>query len=253
MEAESFKLGFVPFGSSGPRSGIAGQVTTTRERGMIINMKKIIIISLMALALLLPGGCAKSDNITFTGTVESISEQSILVTTGDDVGFDRASVDLSGVTVDFDILVGSRLDITVLPEIRESEPVQATAVSLSQGDAPDYQTITPEEAKSMMEDGGVTVLDVRTLEEYNTGFILGSVSLPLEEIESTADTVIPDKNAVILVYCETGERSARAAQLLVSLGYVHVYDFGGIDSWPYPTASPFCCPLRSSTGTDVAG
>ncbi|MFR1598726.1 MAG: rhodanese-like domain-containing protein [Coprobacillus cateniformis] len=36
-----------------------------------------------------------------------------------------------------------------------------------------------------------------------------------------------------MVYCRSGNRSAKAAQKLVKLGYTHVYDFGGINDWPY--------------------
>lgn len=45
--------------------------------------------------------------------------------------------------------------------------------------------------------------------------------------------VLPDKNAVLLVYCRTGIRAKDASQKLANLGYKNVYDFGGIVDWPY--------------------
>jgi rhodanese-related sulfurtransferase len=44
---------------------------------------------------------------------------------------------------------------------------------------------------------------------------------------------LPDKEAVLLVYCRTGRRAADASQKLADMGYTKVYDFGGIEDWPY--------------------
>jgi len=95
-------------------------------------MKKIISSLLAGIWIFLVCGCtAKTENITFTGKIEEIYESSLLVTTADDVGFDRAAVDISSVKeIAFNLIVGQKLKITILPEIRESYPVQATAVRL---------------------------------------------------------------------------------------------------------------------------
>jgi rhodanese-related sulfurtransferase len=47
--------------------------------------------------------------------------------------------------------------------------------------------------------------------------------------------VIPDKNATYYIYCRSGNRSAIAATELVIMGYMNVYDMGGIQDWPYET------------------
>ena len=207
---------------------------------MVITMKTKALIAILAFALLIMGGCAKSEeNITFTAAVESVSEASIIVTTTDDVGFDRASVGFpDDFTLAAGITAGSRVQITILPEIRESYPVQVTAVSITQINTGTYETISAQEAKAMMENQDVIILDVRSQEEYDTGFIPGAVLLPVDEIAQKVQEVLPDKRAVILVYCRSGNRSARASQTLANLGYAHVYDFGGIMSWPYETAMP---------------
>ncbi len=98
-----------------------------------------------------------------------------------------------------------------------------------------YQTITAEEAYTMMkESDDFILLDVRTMEEYLEAHIEGAVLLPNESIdETTAMEVLPQKDAQIFLYCRTGRRSAEAAGKLFNLGYTNVNDFGGIVDWPY--------------------
>ena len=96
-----------------------------------------------------------------------------------------------------------------------------------------YHKITAEEAKQMMDEGGVTVVDVRTEAEYKEGHIPGAVLVPNETIGSEPPEALPELDAVLLVHCRTGVRSTQAADKLVGMGYTQVYDFGGIRDWPY--------------------
>ncbi len=97
-----------------------------------------------------------------------------------------------------------------------------------------YQQISQEEAKNRMDTSNVIVLDVREQEEYDTGHIPGAVLLPVGTIcEDTAAAVIPEKDSEVLVYCRSGNRSKTASQALADLGYTHVFEFGGINTWPY--------------------
>ena len=68
-----------------------------------------------------------------------------------------------------------------------------------------YHKLTPKEAYDMMQAGGITVVDVRT--------------------------------KALLIYCRSGRRSRDAAEKLIALGYENVYDFGGINDWPYETVT----------------
>jgi len=97
-----------------------------------------------------------------------------------------------------------------------------------------YHKIDGEEALNMMvEEDEAIILDVRTQEEYDTGHISEAVLLPLDDIKAGNLDLLPDKEAVILVYCRSGNRSKQAANALVDEGYTNVYDFGGILDWPY--------------------
>ena len=96
------------------------------------------------------------------------------------------------------------------------------------------QVLTAEEAKERMESGDPFILiDVRTEEEFNEGHIPGALSIPVEELAERAGTELLDWRMPILLYCRTGRRSDEAAQLLIGLGYWAVYDFGGIEDWPF--------------------
>lgn len=99
-----------------------------------------------------------------------------------------------------------------------------------------FYLISADQAKSMMTSDTVVILDVRTQEEYDASHIVNAKLLPHDGItEETAAQVAPDKDEPVLVYCRTGGRSAFACASLASLGYTQVYDFGGIEDWPYPT------------------
>ena len=97
-----------------------------------------------------------------------------------------------------------------------------------------YQQISQEEAKRMMDGQEVILLDVREPEEYDSGHIPGAVLLPVGSIdEASAAGVIPQKDSVVLVYCRSGNRSKTASAALARLGYEKIYEFGGINTWPY--------------------
>ena len=99
-----------------------------------------------------------------------------------------------------------------------------------------YQQITQEEAKEMMDTQEVIILDVREQDEYDSGHIPGAVLLPVGTIdEETAAAVIPEGDSIVLVYCRSGNRSKTASSTLAELGYTNIYEFGGINTWPYET------------------
>lgn len=100
-----------------------------------------------------------------------------------------------------------------------------------------YHKITASEAKAMMDQGGVTVVDVRREDEYAAGHIPGSILVSNEGIRDTQPEGLPDLDAVLLIYCRTGVRSRLASDKLVEIGYQNVYDFGGIADWPYETVT----------------
>lgn len=74
------------------------------------------------------------------------------------------------------------------------------------------------------------LLDVRTVEEYKTGYILNAINIPHESIEDVKE-IIEDKDQMIFVYCRSGNRSQVASKALVDMGYTNVIEIGGIMSY----------------------
>lgn len=97
-----------------------------------------------------------------------------------------------------------------------------------------YEQISQDEAKRIMDtESDYIIIDARTQEEFNEGHIENAILIPEYEIQEKAPELIPDKNALILVYCRSGRRSKIASEALAELGYTNVKEFGGIIDWEY--------------------
>ena len=97
-----------------------------------------------------------------------------------------------------------------------------------------YEQITPQQAKTIMDtETDYIIIDARTAEEFAEGHIENAILIPEYEIKDRAEKELPDKDALILVYCRSGRRSKIASEELVKLGYTNVKEFGGIIDWPY--------------------
>ena len=99
------------------------------------------------------------------------------------------------------------------------------------------EKITAADAIRLLDSGKAVAVDVREPDEYAVGHIPGAKLLPLGQVIDRAAEVLPDKNALWLVYCRTGRRSADAAAKLRKLGFADVSDIGGIVDWPYETTT----------------
>ncbi|MCC8189307.1 MAG: rhodanese-like domain-containing protein [Planctomycetes bacterium] len=81
----------------------------------------------------------------------------------------------------------------------------------------------------------VTLVDVRSSEEYARGSLPGSLSVPFTGDASFLDRLereIPDKNATLFVFCRSGRRSREAVALLRAAGYHNAVSIGGIVDLP---------------------
>jgi len=80
------------------------------------------------------------------------------------------------------------------------------------------------------------VVDVRDPAEYEERHIAGAILLPLDTIEETAPSALPDKNAIIIVYCHSGHRAPVAAEILEGMGYTRLRVLGAMSNWTGATA-----------------
>ncbi|WP_342432274.1 rhodanese-like domain-containing protein [Neobacillus sp. FSL H8-0543] len=95
-----------------------------------------------------------------------------------------------------------------------------------------FENVSSEKAKEMIDQGDVIVLDVRNLDEYNSGHIPESELLPLPEIEGMSEEL--DKDKSYLVVCRSGNRSQQAADILLEKGFKKIYNMtGGMNEWSY--------------------
>lgn len=88
------------------------------------------------------------------------------------------------------------------------------------------------EAKEILEeDSRAVLLDVRSKQEYDEYHLNGAICVPNYELQNKIGKIIEDKNQVIVIYCQTGGRSGKAAKMLRKMGYKNVYEIsGGIDN-----------------------
>ncbi len=92
------------------------------------------------------------------------------------------------------------------------------------------QLITPiDYQQDFGESAAHVLIDVRTPEEFDSGHIRNAINISVEILPDRLNEVPSD--LPIVVYCRSGNRSATAAQILVSAGYQSVYDLGGIQTW----------------------
>ena len=83
------------------------------------------------------------------------------------------------------------------------------------------------ESKISMGNNAV-LLDVRTPEEHKSGYLEGTVLLPLAELESKITKKIPAKNTPIYIYCRSGRRAGTAVEKLKAMGYTDLHNLGGV-------------------------
>lgn len=114
--------------------------------------------------------------------------------------------------------------------------------------------ITGEEAKRVIDTEDVTLLDVRTEDEYNAAHIERATLIPVSELSNRTEEL--NKSKKIVVYCRSGRRSATASDILIEDGFERVYNvLGGINEWEergYPVVNTTSSPEQNGFGVVLA-
>ncbi len=88
------------------------------------------------------------------------------------------------------------------------------------------------EAVQLVNRENALVLDVRTEQEYDQGHILDSLNIPVGLLDQNIRQLGEDRDRPILLVCRSGQRSARAAQILKRHGFTRIYNLaGGMFAW----------------------
>ena len=95
-----------------------------------------------------------------------------------------------------------------------------------------FVSIDAKQAITLLEnDENVTLLDVRTIEEYKEGHLRDATLIPVHALADNLGMLKQDKNKKIIVYCQTGNRSVTASRILEENGFTPLNVKGGILSF----------------------
>jgi molybdopterin/thiamine biosynthesis adenylyltransferase/rhodanese-related sulfurtransferase len=94
------------------------------------------------------------------------------------------------------------------------------------------EEISPAEAASEIDAGGVVLVDTREPHEYEEVHIEGGRLVPPGILRDEIASVVPDRSQRVVLYCRSGNRSGKAAEEMAELGYEDVANVaGGILAW----------------------
>ncbi len=92
-----------------------------------------------------------------------------------------------------------------------------------------FESIDAKQAIHLLEnDENVTLLDVRTIQEYKSGHLRDATLIPVQALSENLGMLKQDKNKKIIVYCRTGSRSVSASRILEKNGFTPLNVKGGI-------------------------
>ena len=109
-------------------------------------------------------------------------------------------------------------------EVSESSEVAQVAAEV--------ELLNPQSAMSFLNESNPVVIDVRTQEEFDAGFIVGARLIDISSPGFTDAIAELDRDETYFVYCRSGNRSAAATGAMIDLGFTSVYELdGGIVAW----------------------
>lgn len=95
-----------------------------------------------------------------------------------------------------------------------------------------FKLLNSAQYEQVISENGVTIIDVRTPEEYQNGHIENAQNINVQSGDFKAKMENFDREKPIYIYCRSGSRSANAGRILEEMGFKEIYDLkGGILSW----------------------
>lgn len=100
------------------------------------------------------------------------------------------------------------------------------------GEGTDFNNVTVEQASEMITSGKTQVIDVRTAREVSQGKIKKAQNIDVMDTSFAQKLAKLDKSKPYLVYCRSGQRSAKACRMMAKEGFEELYNLkGGYMSW----------------------
>ena len=92
--------------------------------------------------------------------------------------------------------------------------------------------LDPQAMVQLMNRDKAVVIDVCEPDEFARGHVIGAKNLPLGQLEDKLAQLVKNKSAQVIMVCQVGARSARAAATARKLGYENVQSLsGGLRAW----------------------
>jgi rhodanese-related sulfurtransferase len=105
-------------------------------------------------------------------------------------------------------------------------------IGCSESSEASFENIQTEDAKALIDEQKIQILDVRSQEEYDSGHIPNAELIPLPELTERLSEL--DQSTTYLVVCRSGNRSSQASQILIDNGFGSVYNLeNGMNEWAY--------------------
>ena len=84
----------------------------------------------------------------------------------------------------------------------------------------------------LQSDPEIKLVDVRTYDEYERGHVPGAICIPYDLLDEKLEEAFPDKTQKIMLYCQSGKKCMAVGIKLEKMGYVQIYQAGGVVTWP---------------------
>jgi len=95
-----------------------------------------------------------------------------------------------------------------------------------------FRDLSPQDAIRLINKQDAIILDVRDESEFKAGHIVNARNYPVALIDTKLNELATEKERPVLIYCKSGQRSARAASLLNKQGFTNVFKLaGGMMAW----------------------
>ena len=184
-----------------------------------MKQSKLLAVTMAAVLSLTLAGCSSSkpaENNSNTPTVKAMSGEDLNKIEKDDKEKEKHLV----------------IDVRAENEYKEGHVKHAINIPFAKGvkEYKDYElvkftTLLADQFQAAIDKKEGTFIDVREAKDFEKGHVAGAKNIDVKNIDKDLAALLPaDKNAPVYTYCYSGNRSAKAAQKAVELGYTNVYN-----------------------------